>query len=135
MSQENIEVVRSMVDSWNTGEGEEWLTAFHPDVEFVDRQAGIGMRDRGRGLEELRRAVEQWTEIFDDFRIEVLELVDIRGDYVLGHTRFEGVGHDSGISVSNTQIDVYRVVDGKILEYHAGFDSRAQAVEAVGLAE
>ena len=35
MSQENLEVVRSMVDSWNTGEGEEWLT-FQTESEALE---------------------------------------------------------------------------------------------------
>jgi ketosteroid isomerase-like protein len=130
---ENVEIARSMIDTWNNGGLEEWLRAFHPDVEFVDHQTAIGMRDRGRGLEELRRASQQWTEVFEGFRVEVREVVDLGGEYVMADIRFVGIGRESGARVSGTQIDVYRIVDGKIVEYQAGFDGRSQALEAVGL--
>jgi ketosteroid isomerase-like protein len=135
MSQENIEVARKMLDAWNTGGIEVWLKAFHPDIEFSDHQAAIGMRDQGRGLEELRLASEQWTEIFDNYRVAVLEVTDLGGDYVMAEIRFTGIGHDSGASVRAKQIDIYRVLDGKIREYHAGFRSRPEALAAVGLRE
>jgi ketosteroid isomerase-like protein len=128
MSQENVEIVRTMIDTWEADGFDATITAFDPDVELVDLQSAMGMQDRGRGPEELRRIAEQWTEIFDDWRVEVCEVVDLGGEWVMTHVRFHGVGRDSGIPVSNRQFEVYRLVGGKIVEIRVGFHDRAEAL-------
>jgi ketosteroid isomerase-like protein len=129
MSQENVEIVRTMLDTWNTRGIDATIDAFDPEVELVDLQAVIGMKDRGRGPDELHRMAEQWTEIFDDWRLELREVVDLGDDFVMAEVRFEGVGRDSGARVSNRQFEVYRLVDGKIVEIRVGFHDRAEALE------
>jgi SnoaL-like domain len=71
---------------------------------------------------------EQWTEIFDDWRVEVHEVVDLGGEWVLAHVRFHGVGRDSGTPVSNRQFEVYRLVGRKIVEMRVGFSDREEAL-------
>ncbi len=133
MSQQDVEIVRAMIETWNSRGVDEWLKGFHSDVEVVDLQTAMGMQDRGRGLDELRRMSEQWTETFDDWRVELRELVDLGGGFVMADLRYAGLGRDSGAPVSGTQFEIYRVLDGKIVEYRAGFQNRAEALEAVGL--
>ena len=135
MSQENVEVVRSMIDAWNARRLDDWLNSFHPDVELTDLQTVLGMQYQGRGLDQLRRMSEQWIEIFPDYRAEVRELADLGGGFVLADLRYDGVGRDSGARVSGNQFDICRVGGGKIVEYHAGFRGRAEALEAFGLRE
>jgi len=132
MSQENVEIVRAMLDTWNTRGIFETIDAFDPDVELVDLQAVMGMQDRGRGPEELDRMAKQWTEIFDDWGLEVSNLVDLCGDFVMAEVRFDGVGRDSGAPVSNRQFEVYRLVGGKIVEIRVGFRDRDEAIEWTG---
>jgi ketosteroid isomerase-like protein len=129
MSQANVEIVRAMIETWEAHGFDATIAAFDPDVELVDLQSAMGMQDRGSGPEELRRIAEQWTEIFDDWRVEVREVVDLGGDWVMAHVRFHGVGRDSGIPVSNRQFEVYRLVGGKIVEIRVGFHDRAEALE------
>ncbi len=128
MSQENVEIVRTMIDTWEADGFDATIRAFDPDVELVDLQSAMGMQDRGRGPEELRRIAEQWTENFDDWRVEVCEVVDLGGEWVMTHVRFHGVGRDSGIPASNRQFEVYRLVGGKIVEIRVGFHDRAEAL-------
>lgn len=132
MTQENAEIVRAMLDTWNTRGIFETIDAFDPDVELVDLQAVMGMQDRGRGPEELHDMAEQWTEIFEDWGLEVHDVVDLGGDFVLAEVRFEGIGRDSGAPVSNRQFEVYRLVGGKIVEIRVGFHDRDQAVGWMG---
>ena len=132
MTQENAEIVRAMLDTWNTRGIFETIDAFDPDVELVDLQAVMGMQDRGRGPEELHHMAEQWTEIFEDWGLEVHDVVDLGGDFVLAEVRFEGIGRDSGAPVSNRQFEVYRLVGGKIVEIRVGFHDRDQAVGWMG---
>ena len=128
MSQENVEIVRTMLDTWETVGFDATIAAFDPDVELVDLQSAMGMQDRGRGPEELRRIAEQWTEIFDDWRVEVHEIVDLGGEWVMAYVRFHGVGRDSGIPVSNRQFELYRLIEGKIVEIRVGFHDRKGAL-------
>jgi ketosteroid isomerase-like protein len=128
MSQENVEIVRSMLATWDADGFDATRGAFHPDVEVVDLQSAMGMQDRARGPEELDRLAQQWTEIFDDWRMDVRDLVDLGGEWVLAEVRFHGVGRDSGIPVSNRQFEVYRLAGGRIAEIRVGFHDREQAL-------
>jgi ketosteroid isomerase-like protein len=129
MSQENVEIVRTMLDTWNTRGIDATINAFDPEVELVDLQAVIGMQDQGRGPDELDRMAEQWTEIFDEWRLAVCEVVDLGDDFVMAEVRFDGVGRDSGAPVSTRQFEVYRLVGGKIVEIRVGFHDRAEALD------
>ena len=132
MSQDNVEIVRTMLEVWDTRGIDETIDAFDPDVELVDLQSAIGMQDRGRGPDELKRMAEQWTEIFDDWGLELSNVVDLCGDFVMAEVSFNGVGRDSGIPVSNRQFEVYRLVAGKIVEIRVGFRDRDEALEWSG---
>jgi ketosteroid isomerase-like protein len=116
-----------MLDTWNT-RGIHAVDSLDPDVELVDLQAVMGMQDRGRGPDELHRMAEQWTEIFDDWGLEVCDVFDLGDDFVMAEVRFEGVGRDSGAPVANRQFEVYRLVEGKIVEIRVGFHDRDEAV-------
>jgi len=129
VSQRNVEIVETMLEVWSTRGIAATLDAFDPEVEFLDLQAAMGMQDRGRGPEELDRMAEQWSETFDEWGLEVNDLVDLTGDFVMAEVRFEGVGRDSGAPVSLRQFEVYRLVDGKIVEIRVGFRDRDEALE------
>src|SRR5262245_14591860 len=135
MSQENVEIVRTMLDTWNARGIFETLDAFDPEVELVDLQTAMGMQARGRGPDELHRMAEEWIEIFDDWRLAVCDVVDRGDDAVLAEVRFDGVGRDSGAPVSTTQFEVYRLVGGKIVEIRVGFQDRAEALDWLGRRE
>jgi len=129
VSQRNVEIVETMLEVWSTRGIAATLDAFDPEVEFLDLQAAMGMQDRGRGPEELDRMAEQWSETFDEWGLEVNDLVDLTGDFVMAEVRFEGVGRDSGAPVSLRQFEVYRLGDGKIVEIRVGFRDRDEALE------
>lgn len=128
MAQENVELVRSMLEAWEADGFEAAKNAFDAEVEVVDLQSAMGMRDRARGPDELLRLAQQWTEIFDDWGMDVCDLVDLGGEWVLADVSFRGVGRDSGIPVSNRQFEVYRLVGGRIVEMRVGFHERAEAL-------
>lgn len=128
MSREDSEIVRTMIEKWEEHGFEAAVEAFDPDVELVDLQSVMGMKDRGRGPDDLLQMAQQWTEIFDDWRVEVHDVVDLGAGFVLADVTFSGVGRDSGTPVSNGQFEVYRLVGGKIVEMRVGFRDRAEAL-------
>jgi ketosteroid isomerase-like protein len=123
-----VEIVRSMLETWETDGFDAAKAAFDPEVEVVDLQSAMGMKDRARGPEELRRLSQQWTDIFDGWRMEVREVVELGGEWVLADVSFHGVGRDSGIPVNNRQFEIYRVIDGRIAEIRVGFHERDEAL-------
>jgi hypothetical protein len=135
MSQENVEIVRKTIEARNRSV-EEWLSFFHPEVEHSDRLTVAGMpTDATRqGRDELRRDAERWMEMFDDYRVEVQDLLDL-DELVLAEVRFHGRGGVSGATVTVSQVDLYRVCEGMITEQRAGYRSREEALEAAGLRE
>jgi ketosteroid isomerase-like protein len=133
MSQENVEIVRRSIEARNK-DLDAWLSFFDRDVQTIDLLTAAGMPTEDRGIDELRRAVERWQESFDDWQVEVLELVDL-DELVLAEVRFHGQGRASGANVSVIQVDLYRLRDGLIIEQRAGYRSREEALEAAGLRE
>ena len=99
------------------------------DVQTV---AGMALETKGR--DQLRREVEQWSEIFKDLREQIVGLVDL-GELVLAEVRFHGQGEGSGAKVSAFQVDFFRLRNGSITEYRSGYRSREEALEAAGLRE
>jgi hypothetical protein len=73
-------------------------------------------------------------EMFDDYRVEVQDLLDL-DELVLAEVRFQGRGAVSGATVTTSQVDLYRVCEGLITEQRAGYRSREEALEAAGLRE
>jgi ketosteroid isomerase-like protein len=134
MSQENVEIVRKAIEARNR-DIEEWLTFFHPAAVTSDVATAAGMRTgETQSIDELRLDAEQWHEVFDDYGVEVVELVDL-DEWVLAEVQFHGRGETSGAKVALFQVDLYRVREGLITEHRAGYQSRAQALQAVGLSE
>ncbi len=133
MSQENVELVRKAIEARNR-DLDEWLTFFDPEVEGSDTMIVAGMQTETRGTDELREAVEKWDEGFEDFREEIVELVD-RGELVIARVRFHGRVGQGGATVTAAQVDYYRVQGGRITEYRSGFRSKEEALEAAGLRE
>jgi len=125
----DAEIVRSMLETWDAEGLDAARDLFDPDVELVDLQSAMGMKDRGRGPDELERMAKQWTEIFDDWRMEVHDIAGIADGLVLAEVSFHGVGRDSGIPIGNRQFEGYRLDDGRITEIRVGFRDREQALE------
>jgi ketosteroid isomerase-like protein len=133
MAQEDMEVVRKAIEARNR-DLDEWMAFFDPGVRSSDVLIAVGMRTETQGIDELRSHAEKWEEAFDEFREEIVELVDL-GELILAEVRFHGHGEASGARVTASQVDFYRVREGLITEYRSGYRSPQEALEAVGLRE
>src|SRR6476660_7860228 len=137
MSQENVEIVRRILGQWNAG-------GVRPDryPEFFD--PGVRMDLRGRkinpavydGYEGLDRFTSDVGEVWDQFSIELVELIDADAQ-VVSVMQATGRGHGSGIEVEGELAWVWTLRDGRILRVERDFD-RASALEgrrAVGVGD
>jgi hypothetical protein len=65
MSQENLDVVREVVDAFNRQDWVAWASNWHPDAEWYDppEVPGSGVH---RGLESIRRFFDELLELAAD---------------------------------------------------------------------
>jgi ketosteroid isomerase-like protein len=134
MSQENVEVVRRLIDGWKRGDREAWLAMSHPDVEWssaILRQVEGGDAVR-RGRAELGQFWDDWHALWD-LDIEVSELRDL-GDTVLVLAQLRTRGKSSGAEVERSIGYTFEFEDGLVRRARA-YPSPEEALEAAGLSE
>ena len=140
MSQENVEIVRAAIETWNARPGKPDLAGvfahFHPELVYHPR-ADEPDPSPHVGRDAYERLVYGFIDSFSEVTFEVLELIDA-GDHVIAstvlHVVLHGQGSASGAGVSDTYVFVYKLRDGLVVE---GWEYRTkqEALEAVGLSE
>jgi uncharacterized protein len=133
MSRENVEIVRRANEAFNRGDIEGCLAFYADDAEVEDLMNAPDLPRVVRGIEEVRRALMAWVQAFDEFRAEIAEYID-EGHHVVCVTDWYGKSRE-GLTVQLRTGDVVEIRDGKIVRATTGYDSREQALEAVGLSE
>ena len=130
MSEENVEIVRAMIDAGNR---RDWDAAFKDTAqEFEwDHSRAVGPDDRGVWTaHEARDFYEAAAEVWESFRVEIDELIT-SGDYVVVPHTIRLQGRD-GIEVTVTTTWLFTIRGGKI-ERVCLYQGRAEALEAAGL--
>jgi ketosteroid isomerase-like protein len=129
MSEENVEVVRSISAHWARGDyaSVDWAD---PDIELVGADGTVA-----RGINELGKTWAEFLEAWDDFATVAEEIVDAGDDRVLVWVRFRGRGRGSGTPVADfSGAQVFTLREGKVVRLEL-FTNRAKALEAAGLSE
>ena len=132
MSEENVEIVRRVIASGTDGDFETMLALHDPDWEGFIPEA-YPVAGTWLGLDGVRGFVEEWLDAWDAFRIDPEEFID-GGNAVVAVVRYWGRGRGSGVEVTDRWFYAYRLRDGRVVSWRL-CGSRAEALEAVGLAE
>jgi ketosteroid isomerase-like protein len=121
MASSDVEIVRSAFDAFARGDLEGALA--YCDAEIVVSDPGrTGTTFRGPA--GVRRFWEEWLENWQEYRVEPQEFSEAGGE-ILVHTAQSGRGKLSGIEVEQDLFQVFRVRDGKIVEYRIYADRDA----------
>jgi ketosteroid isomerase-like protein len=131
MSEENV--VRRAAEFWVTRDFSPMTELFDSEV-VIDLSRNVFNPDIYRGYDGVRRYVEVVDEMWDDFTVELQEVVG-EGDRVVTGTVISGVGRGSGVKAEMTLFQVWSLRDGKVVRITGGYRDRAQAREAAGLGE
>jgi ketosteroid isomerase-like protein len=130
MSQENVELLRSVYEAFNRGDFEAVVRAVHPDIEFIR----VGGFPPVRGA----AAVREWMEpdALEDQRFEPLDFT-VNGNKVLVHQHVTGRGAGSGMELDFTSLAVFTLDDDGLVTRLEGFlqHEEAEALKAAGLSE
>jgi len=127
-------MVRAANAAFNRGDMDAAFRFYANDAEFRDLLNGPDQPSVVTGAAAAREAVALWLAAFDELRSEVQEYIDA-GDAVICAVRWSGQGKESGISIDVRQFDTYEFREGKVIRATLGYRSKADALEAVGLAE
>lgn len=133
MQSDNVEVVREMYQRRERGDLEvgEFVD---PEIEFV--RIGSDLPDfagEWRGLDGLRQATVDYLNVWDDYRYEVEEMIDL-GDRVLVLETQTARGKRSGALISQEVGTLLTLRDGRIARWEYYWE-RAEALEAAGIRE
>lgn len=131
MSQQNVEIVRRVIDAWNRDEQETVIRFLDPDVVFDATRRLINPRTY-TGMEGMRAMLADRDEVWEEFRTEPDEFVDA-GDRVVVIGRWAGKGKGSGIEVQQPVAHVFTLRGGRVVRWELGYTDRGKALEAAGL--
>ena len=130
MSRENVEIVRSKYDHLNEV-GEPDREIFAPDLVADLSRLGGGI---ARDLDSHLAAWFEYRNTFDEWWIEVEEIVAGRGERVFAVIRDGGRMKSSRSEIRNRFFHVWELRDGKIVALTVFLD-RSEALEAAGRRE
>jgi ketosteroid isomerase-like protein len=129
VSQENVEIVRSVVEAFFSDEPARTLASLHPDGEFV---SGFTERKHYRGLKGMWEYKADLDAIWAGWHPEGSQFVDAGGDRVVWLYRIVGEGKGSGVPVSQAVAIVWTLRDRQI--WHGqGYHDQHEALKSVGL--
>ena len=134
MSQENVEIVRSIYAAWERGDftSAGWA---HPEIEYVgaDGPAPGG----STGLAGMAEAFRDWLSTWEEWRVEAEEYRELDGERVLVLFHFSARGKTSGLEVGQLGTkgaSLFQLRGGQVTRLVQYLD-RAKALEAVRLRE
>ena len=131
MSQENIEIVQAAFEAFESGDMQGVMRLCDENIEIIQDPELLGASPRQYGHAGVLEAFAIWPEQWDDFRVEVLRIVDL-GERVLASTMQRGRGKGSGVEVETSFSFVFSLRAGKITAWRI-FMREEDAVSAVGL--
>ena len=136
MSQENVEIVRRIVEVWNRSgwEGCDEEGLLDPDIEYHDDRRWPEARS-AHGVAALIERFEEVLEVLgQDAESEIERLSDAGGEQVVLIFRFRGEARASGIHHDYRWGYLCRIRDGRVTFIQA-YLAPEEALEAAGLSE
>jgi ketosteroid isomerase-like protein len=133
MSEENIEIVRSIYERWNRNDGDLAPDLFDPAVEIRQIATMPDTAGTFHGHEGMLLAAEELRGAFESIEW-VAERWTERGEWLVVLVRAVGIGGHSGAETEGHLAHAWRVRDGRVTDLRV-YESEEQALEAAGLSE
>ena len=134
MSKENVQIVRDAVAAFNRGDLDAWLEFLSDDIDYRAVEGALDDAGPIQGKEAMRAFVQDWLDMFDDFRAEPIELIEVGEDKVIAVGRISGRAKLSGVETDLTYAELWTIRDGKVARGRQ-YWTREEALEAAALSE
>jgi ketosteroid isomerase-like protein len=132
VSRQDLELVRSMLETLNESGVEAALDQIHPDFEGVTPPELSPEPDTYRGHEGIRRYFAGFEGVMDEVRWEADELIEAPDDRVVAGIRLLTRSVATGLELELPVWQLCTVRDGKVLRIE-GFAKREDALRAAGI--
>jgi ketosteroid isomerase-like protein len=130
MSQENVERVVAGYEAFNRGDLDAVAEGLSPDFE-LRMPPIVPDPETYRGPDGMRQLHETWGAGFDDFHVEIEEVIDA-GDKVLVMAAVCGTGRDSGAEVRSPSFPhIWTFLGGEIIRMEPR-PNRNEGLKAIG---
>jgi ketosteroid isomerase-like protein len=131
MSEENVEIVRSIYEAMNRRDWDATFANSAPETELITPP---GIRaGTYRGREEIQGYVEEWLSAFDEWSVVPEEIAE-SGDQVVAVLRIRAQPKGSNAEIDIRIGQLWTLRDGKTLASRM-YPKPADALEAAGLSE
>ena len=134
MSQENVEIVRDLLEAFRRRDHERAFDFYDPDIVWEDL-SGLDTGGIFHGPEGVRTYWRAWLSAWRDLQFEIQDLRDAGDDVVALIHKQRQWGRHSGIE---TEMPPYGIVftihGGKVVRWRLFLD-QSSALEAAGLSE
>src|SRR3954447_15718582 len=123
MSQDNVEIVRSLYSVWGLGDfsSADWA---HPQIEFVSVDGPAP--GTWTGLSGMAEGWRAWLSAWEEFRLEADDYRDLDDERVLALVQVSGRGRTSGLELGQMRGDgaaLFHVRSGKVTRLVFYWDS------------
>jgi ketosteroid isomerase-like protein len=131
MSEENVELVRSINEAFANGDYLGSLEALGEEVEIIGPGDVTAGGTTWQGRDQVEGGFVSFLGAWADYRYEVRDVIDC-GDKVLVEAWQQGRGKGSGVEVSEFVYSVYTVREGRVVRVFMSRD-RGEARREAGL--
>ena len=133
MSQETLKLAREVMDALSRGDFDRLVAMTDPEVEWHSFFAELGREGVYRGVDGMRRYVDDLADAWEIVRADVDDGVAV-GDVALLVGRIHYRGKGSGAEDETPAAWMLKFRHGKVLRFRA-IREPGQALETVGLSE
>src|SRR6476620_11544534 len=133
MSQENVEIVRSIYEAFNRRDWDAAFRHFHPDAEVTNPPRAGPVAGTYRGRDQIQGF---WEDILTPFEAASAELEELfeSGDQVAVAVKLRARPKGSSAEIEIRQGHLFTIRNGKVVSSQ-GFPKPRDAFEAAGLRE
>jgi uncharacterized protein len=128
----NVELVRQAWAAWLRGNVDAMFGFFHPEVVWDMTHFREWPDVTYRGSESVRRFMNEWLEVWDDYEVGLDELLAAPDGRVVSLAWQRGTGRRSGLPMEMQWAQITALQDRKITRID-NYDERSKALEAAGL--
>jgi uncharacterized protein len=134
MSQQNVDLVRTVFEAFDRADMVAVAGMLHPDVELTEHFELSTSPGPHRGLEGLLAWYRDGGQNWSVYEIKLIEAVPVGNDVVLAVGDVRATGRTSGIEMTHRFGYLYTIAEGKIIRFEI-FNDRAEALAAVNSPE
>jgi ketosteroid isomerase-like protein len=133
MSEEHVELARDVMSALSQRDYDRLVTLADPGVEWRSFFAELGEGGVYRGIDGMRRYVDDLADAWEIVRADVDDAIGV-GNVVLLVGRIHYRGKGSGVEDETSAGWMLKFREGKVVRFRA-FRDPEQALEAAGLSE